>query len=50
MGFLTFDPNPPANEVEDQAAPKADAKQAELIHWHYHLGHLSFDRLLLLAK
>ena len=31
MGFLTFDPNPPANEVEDQAAPEEDDKQAELV-------------------
>ena len=50
MGSLTFDPNPPSNEVKDQAAPEADDKQAELIQWHYCLEHLSFDRLLLLAK
>ena len=50
MGSLTFDPNPPSNDVVDQAAPEADDKQAELIRWYYHLGHLSLDRLLLLAK
>ena len=32
MGSLTFDPDLPSNEVEDQAASEADDKQAELIH------------------
>ena len=32
MGSLSFDLNPPSNEVDDQAAPEADDKQAELIH------------------
>ena len=50
LGFLTFDPKPQFNEVKDQATPEEGNKQSELFWWHYHLGHLSFDRLLLLAK
>ena len=50
MGYLPFDPNPPSNDVEDQAALEADDKKVELICWRNCLRHLSFDRLWLLAK
>jgi hypothetical protein len=45
---LTFDPNMQANDAKDRslAAPK---DQAELMRWHYHLGHLSFTKLKQLA-
>ena len=47
ISSLAFDPTPPFNEVEDQVAPEADNKQGE---WHYHLGQIVFDRLLLLQN
>jgi hypothetical protein len=47
-GPLTFDPSPPLAEDED--APLAAANnQAELMQWHYHLGHLPFPKLKQLA-
>ncbi len=47
-GPLTFDPSPPLDEDED--APLAAANnQAELIWWHYWLGHLPFPKLKQLA-
>jgi hypothetical protein len=47
-GPLTFDPSPPLAEDED--APLAAANnQAELMWWHYHLGHLPFPKLKQLA-
>jgi len=41
MGPLTFDPCPEM-EQNDQQVPINSDKQAELMHWHYCLGHLSF--------
>ena len=43
-GPLTFDPNPPEAEEEDFPLSAAD-DQAELMHWHYRLGHLTFAKL-----
>jgi hypothetical protein len=47
-GPLTFDPSPPPEEGEDVhlAAPN---NQAELMRWHYRLGHLTFAKLKQLA-
>jgi len=47
-GPLTFDPNPPEAEEEDFPLSAAD-DQAELMHWHYCLGHLTFAKLKQLA-
>ena len=47
-GPLIFDPSPPIAEYEDVPLAAAD-DQAELMQWHYHLGHLSFQKLKQLA-
>ena len=39
-GSLTFDPNPPEAAEEDSPLSAAD-DQAELMRWHYCLGHLT---------
>jgi hypothetical protein len=48
QGPLTFNPSPPTEEVEDVQLLAAD-KQAELMRWHYRLGHLTFQKLKQLA-
>jgi hypothetical protein len=48
MQALTFDPTPPPEEDEEFYLAAAD-DQAELMRWHYRLGHLSFPKLKLLA-
>ncbi len=45
---LTFDPSPPLEEGEDIQLAAAN-NEAELMCWHYHLGHLSFPKLKQLA-
>jgi hypothetical protein len=45
---VTFDPSPPLEEGEDIRLTAAD-NQAELMRWHYCLGHLSFPKLKQLA-
>jgi hypothetical protein len=47
-GPLTFDPSPPPEEGEDVHLATAD-DQAELMRWHYRLGHLTFAKLKQLA-
>jgi hypothetical protein len=47
-GALTFDPNPPREEEEDIRLATAD-NQAELMRWHYRLGHLPFPLLKAMA-
>ena len=47
-GALTFDPNPPREEEEDVQLATAE-DQAELMHWHYCLGHLSLPSLKAMA-
>ncbi len=48
QGPLTFDPNLP--QAKEEGSPLAAANdQAELMHWHYRLGHLTFDKLKQLA-
>jgi len=47
-GPLTFDPSPPMEEGEDLHLAVAD-NQAELMRWHYRLGHLTFAKLKQLA-
>jgi hypothetical protein len=47
-GPLIFDPSPPIAVDEDVPLAAAD-DQAELMQWHYHLGHLSFQKLKQLA-
>jgi hypothetical protein len=47
-GALTFDPNPPRGEEEDIQLAAAD-DQAELMRWHYRLGHLPFPLLKAMA-
>jgi len=43
-------PVQPANVIEDEDEPlAAENPQAELLRWHYRLGHLSFARLRILA-
>ncbi len=46
QGPLTFDPSPPLAKDEDAPLATAD-NQAELMRWHYHLGHLHFPKLKL---
>ncbi len=48
-GPLTFDPCPDSTH-EDQHIHVPSDKQAELMHWHYCLGHLLFPKLKALAK
>ncbi len=48
-GPLTFDPCPDSTH-EGQHIHVPSDKQAELMHWHYRLGHLSFQKLKALAK
>ena len=48
MNALTFDPMPPLEADEEFYLAAAD-DQAELMRWHYRLGHLSFPKLKLLA-
>jgi hypothetical protein len=45
---LIFDPSPPIAEDEDVLLAAAD-DQAELMQWHYRVGHLSFQKLKQLA-
>ena len=47
-GPLTFDPSPPLAKDEDAPLAAAD-DQAELMRWHYCLGHLHFPKLKQLA-
>ncbi len=49
MKAFTFDPTPPLKEDKEFYLAAAD-DQAELMRWHYRLGHLSFPKLKLLAK
>ncbi len=48
MGPLTFDVIPKLEEDEHIYLATVD-DQAELMCWHYHLGHLSFSKLKQLA-
>ncbi len=48
MGLLTFDVNPKLEEDKHVYLAAVD-NQAELMHWHYRLGHLSFSKLKQLA-
>jgi hypothetical protein len=45
---LTFNPSPPTEEGKDVHLAAAD-NQAELMCWHYRLGHLTFAKLKQLA-
>jgi hypothetical protein len=46
---LTFDPSPPLKEAKEYSIEAPD-NQAELMHWHYCLGHLTFKKLQQLAR
>ena len=48
-GPLTFNPCKDSTH-EEQYIHIPSEKQAELMHWHYRLGHLSFQKLKALAK
>jgi hypothetical protein len=48
QGPLTFDPSPPLAKDKDASLAAAD-NQAELMRWHYCLGHLHFPKLKQLA-
>ena len=48
-GPLTFYPCPEMTHDKQHVHVPSD-KQAELMHWHYRLGHLSFPKLKALAK
>jgi hypothetical protein len=48
-GPLTFDPCPDSTHVDQHIHVPSD-KQAELMHWLYCLGHLSFTKLKALAR
>jgi hypothetical protein len=48
MGPLTFNVNPELEEDEHVYLAAVD-NQAELMRWHYRLGHLSFSKLKQLA-
>jgi hypothetical protein len=41
---LTFDPSLPLEEAKKYSIEAPD-EQAELMHWHYCLGHLAFKKL-----
>jgi hypothetical protein len=43
-GPLIFDPSPPTKEAEGVQLSATD-KQAKLMQWSYHLGHLTFPKL-----
>ncbi len=43
MGPLTFDVNPKLEEDKHVYLAAVD-DQAELMRWHYHLGHLAFSK------
>jgi hypothetical protein len=45
---LTFDPSPVLDELDEYSIAAPD-DQAELMRWHYQLGHASFDELKHLA-
>ena len=45
---LTFDPSPPLEEAEEYSLSAPD-NAAELMRWHYCLGHASFAKLRQLA-
>ncbi len=47
-GPLTFNPRP-QEEEDEQTTLAASDQQAELMRWHYRLGHLPFSRLKQLA-
>jgi len=47
-GSFVFDPNPPEAKKEDSPLSVTDG-QAELMRWHYRLGHLTFAKLKQLA-
>ncbi len=49
MRALTFNPSPRLEEEEEIRLVAAD-NAAELMQWHYHLGHLLFAKLKMLAK
>ena len=40
-GLLTFDPSPPQEEKGEDVHLAAADNQAELMRWHYRLGHLT---------
>jgi hypothetical protein len=46
---LTFDPFPVLDD-DDEYSVSAPDDQAELMQWHYHLGHASFTKLKQLAR
>jgi hypothetical protein len=48
QGALTFDPSPPSMADKDTPIAAAD-DQAELMQWHYHLGHIPFASLKQMA-
>ncbi len=48
-GPLTFDPSPPELDEDDSSLAAVD-DQAELMRWHYRLGHASFPALKQMAK
>ena len=48
-GALTFNPTP-EREPDEEFDLAAANPQAELMRWHYRLGHLSFPKLKLLAQ
>jgi hypothetical protein len=48
-GALTFDPSPPAEDEDDPTLAAPD-DQAELMRWHYRLGHASFATLKKMAQ
>jgi hypothetical protein len=45
---LTFDPSPPLEETKEYSLSAPD-NEAELMRWHYRLGHASFAKLRQLA-
>ena len=48
VGALTFNPSSPSNGSEEIEYTATD-DQAELMRWHYRLGHLTFQNLMQLA-
>jgi len=51
VGPLTFAPTPSLDDSELlEATTQADNNQAELMRWHYCLGHLPFVQLKQLVK
>ena len=49
-GALTFNPNAALDQEDLPHESEAADSMAAILRWHYRLGHLSFEKIKLLAK